>query len=83
VYQDNYFIKAQDLPFVGVLHDIKKSKIALQPVFECFTNALEANKIKQKSKFYYTGEIFIKIYARETAVQSTELSSLSITDQNE
>ncbi len=79
-YQDNQFITAQDLSFVGVLHDIKKSHKALQPVFECFTNALEAIKIKQKSNTDYKGEILIKVNATETTVQSTEFSSLSITD---
>jgi len=79
-YADNQFIKAQDLSFVGVLHDIKKSQKALQPVFECFTNALEAIKIKQKSNADYRGEILIKIYASETTVQSTEFNGLSITD---
>ncbi|ANI90439.1 hypothetical protein A9P82_14775 [Arachidicoccus ginsenosidimutans] len=79
-YADNQFIKAQDLSFVGVLHDIKKSQKALQPVFECFTNALEAIKIKQKLNADYKGEILIKIFASETTVQSTEFNSLSITD---
>ena len=60
-YSDNQFIKAQDLSFVGVLHDIKKSQKALQPIFECFTNALEAIKIKQKSNADYKGEILIKV----------------------
>ena len=44
-YQENQFIIARDLSFVGVLHDIKKSKTALQPIFEAFTNALEAIKL--------------------------------------
>ena len=79
-YKDNQFIIAQDLSFIGVLHDIKKSKTAMQPIFECFTNALEAIKIKQKSVVDYKGEITIKVKATETTVQSTEFSSLSITD---
>lgn len=79
-FKDNQFIKAQDLSFVGVLHDIKKSKTALQPIFECFTNALEAIKIKQRSISDYRGEILIKVNTSETIVQSTEFSSLSITD---
>lgn len=79
-YKDNQFIVAQDLSFVGVLHDIKKSKTALQPIFECFTNALEAIKIKQKSDADYKGEILIKIYTTETTEQSTGFSSISITD---
>lgn len=79
-YKDNQFIKAQDLSFVGVLHDIKKSKTALQPIFECFTNALEAIKIKQNTYKSHKGEITIRINASETTVQSTELKSISITD---
>ncbi len=79
-YKDNQFIIAQDLSFVGVLHDIKKSKTALQPIFECFTNALEAIKIKQNTAKNHKGEITIRINASETTVQSTELNGISITD---
>ncbi len=79
-YIDNQFIIAQDLSFVGVLHDIKKSKTALQPIFECFTNALEAIKIKQNTVKTHKGEITIKINASEITVQSTELNGISITD---
>ena len=80
MYQDNQFIKAQDLSFIGVLQDIKKSNSAMKPVFECFTNALEAIKIKQQANADYKGEIILKIYAVETSVQSTEFLALSITD---
>lgn len=79
-YKDNQFIIAQDLSFVGVLYDIKKSKTSLQPVYECFTNALEAIKIKQKTNPNFKGEISLKIKASETTVQSTEFNSLTITD---
>ncbi len=79
-YEDNQFIKAQDLSWKGVLHDIKKSKTSLQPIFECFTNALEAIKIKQKFSTDYKGEMLIKIYATETILDNTEFRSLSITD---
>ncbi|WP_281637046.1 hypothetical protein [Flavobacterium marginilacus] len=79
-YKDNQFITAQDLSFVGVLHDIKKSKSALQPIFECFTNALEAIKIKQTLDAEHKGEILLKINASELTIQSTEFNSLSISD---
>jgi hypothetical protein len=79
-YKDNQFIIAQDLSFVGVLHDIKKSKTALSPIFECFTNALEAIKIKQNTIKSHKGEITIRINSSETTVQSTELNSISIFD---
>jgi len=78
-YQNNQFIIAQDLSFAGVLHDIKKSKTALQPIFECFTNALEAIKIKQQLDINYVGKILLKIYTIEN-ITSTEFNSLTIED---
>lgn len=80
IYKDNQFITAQDLSFVGILHDIKKSKTSLQPIFECFTNALEAIKIKQKADPSYKGEITLKIKTSEVTDQTTEFVSMSITD---
>lgn len=81
MYHNNQFIKANDLWFKGVLQDVKKSKTTLQPVFECFTNALEAIKIKQKLDNNYKGSISIKIYSKETLItENTEFSSLSIID---
>lgn len=79
-YKDNQILEAQDLSFIGVLHDRKKSKNALQPIFECFTNAIEAIKIKQESDKEFKGEITIKIYATELTDQNTEFSQLSIID---
>jgi len=79
-YKDNQFIVANDLSFIGILHDIKKSKTALQPIFEGFTNALEAIKIKQRTEPTLKGEILVKIYASEVTDKNTEFTSLSITD---
>jgi len=79
-YKDNQFIKANDLSFIGVLRDIKESRSALQPVFECFTNALESAKIKQDSNVDYKGKISIKIYTTKTLLENTEFHHLSITD---
>ena len=80
IYRDNEFIVARDLSFVGVLHDIKKSKTALQPIFEGFTNALEAIKIKQKDSPIHQGSILVKIHSTKTTIETTEFDSLSITD---
>ena len=79
-YKDNQFIKANDLSFIGVLHDIKKSKEARQPIYECFTNALEAIKIKQKNQSTYKGKVTIRIYASIMTDKSTEFNRLSIID---
>jgi hypothetical protein len=79
-YTDNTHITTQDLMFRGVLHDIKKSKVSLQPIFEAFTNAIEAIKIKSSLEPMFKGNISIRINAIETTVESTEFVSLSITD---
>ncbi|WP_118976318.1 ATP-binding protein [Taibaiella koreensis] len=80
LYQNDEFIKAKDLSFVGVLHDLKKSRTAMQPVFEAFTNALEAIKIKSKGAKGYKGEIKISLVAKERIDGGKEFESLSITD---
>lgn len=80
LYEDNTHIATQDLLFEGVLHDIKRSPLTLQPVFEAFTNALEAIKIKSKSQSNFKGKIEIKIHASEKTDKTTEFKSLTIID---
>lgn len=80
-YSDNTHITTQDLLFQGVLHDIKKSKVSLQPIFEAFTNALEAIKIRSQKEPNFKGTIEIKINSIDTTIENTyEFSSLSIKD---
>jgi hypothetical protein len=80
-YEDNQFIVPESLYWKGVLHNFSKSRTALQPIFEAFTNAIEAIKIKQQTDTTYKGEISIKINATETTIQdSFNFTSLSITD---
>lgn len=80
-YEDNQYIVPESLYWKGVLHNFSKSRIALQPIFEAFTNAIEAIKIKQQSNASHKGNISIRIYASETTVQdSFNFESLSITD---
>lgn len=79
-YKDNTFISARDLSFKGVLHDIKKSRTALQPVFEAFTNAIEAIKIKQLIDSNFRGKIELKIEASENNDTSSDFNKITITD---
>jgi hypothetical protein len=80
-YQDNTYITNNDLLFKGILHDIKKSKTSLQPIFEAFTNAIEAIKIKAQQIPVYKGKIEIRINSVETTVENSyEFASLSIAD---
>lgn len=79
-YQDNTYISTQDLMFKGVLHDIKKSRNSLQPIFEAFTNSIEAIRIKRQFVKDFVGRIILEIYATETTFGNTEFNSLSIID---
>ena len=47
-YKDKTYISTEDLLYKGILRDIRKSKTALQPIFEAFTNAMEAIRIKER-----------------------------------
>ncbi|HMS10413.1 MAG TPA: hypothetical protein PKE66_13070, partial [Pyrinomonadaceae bacterium] len=81
MYQDNEFITAVDLSFAGILQSTKKAKSALQPVFESFTNSLEAIRIRQQNAEAFRPAIRIRIDANKTTLEdSTEFDSLTITD---
>lgn len=81
IFTDNQFIVPESLYWKGVLHDVSKTRSALQPIFEAFTNAIEAIKIKQRVNKKLKGEILIKIHATEsTVVGSSHFSSISISD---
>lgn len=77
---DETFITTQDLMFVGVLNDIKKSKTSLQPVYEAFTNAIEAIKIRSKIEPNFKGEIIIKLNSTINLVEDIEFQNLVIED---
>lgn len=81
-HQDNTYIIPEGLYFKGVLQDIKKSQRALQPIFEAFTNCIEAIKTRaEEVPNDYHGEISIRINAAKTTDDNvTEFRSLSITD---
>lgn len=79
-YRDNVHITTQDLLFVGVLNDIKKSKVALQPIFEAFTNAMEAIKIRSVNETTFKGKVTIKVNVNETTLGVNEFSNITIID---
>lgn len=83
-YQNNTYITTSDLLFEGVLRDIRKSREALQPIYEALTNAFEAIKcrVDKDGTFQFAnGFINIIIDAQATTdSNSPEFSSLSIQD---
>lgn len=81
-YADNQFIVRNGLYWPEILRkDVPKSGTALQPIYEAFTNAIEAIRDKQKIHPNHKGEITIKIFSTESTVKdSFNFSHLSITD---
>lgn len=81
-FPDNQFIVRNGLYWPEILRkDVPKSGFTLQPIFEAFTNALEAIRDKQKQHPEHKGEIKIKIFSTKTTdVEKTNFSHLSITD---
>lgn len=81
VYKDNTHVTTQDLLFKGILNDVKRTKLALQPIFEAFTNAMEAIKIRTESEPDIKGEVQFFINASETTIENNfEFDSLTIID---
>lgn len=83
-YQNNTYITTSDLLFEGVLRDIRKSREALQPIYEALTNAFEAIKCRvDKDGTFQFANGFINIIIDAQATidsNSPEFSSLSIQD---
>jgi hypothetical protein len=65
-FKSEEFVVRNGLYWPEILRkDVPKSKTALQPIFEAFTNSLEAIRDKQKLNPSHRGEITIEIYAVE------------------
>ena len=82
MYLDNQYIIPDGLYWPEILRkDVSKSGTTLQPIFEAFTNSIEAIRDKQKIDSTHKGEIIIKIFSTETTVpDSFCFSTLSIID---
>lgn len=81
-YTENQFINSESLFWDDILRrDITKSGKALQPIYEAFTNSIEAIKDSQKSRPQNTGEIVIKINSTDSTIAGQYIfSSLSVSD---
>jgi hypothetical protein len=79
-FEDNTYISGNGVYYEGVIRDVKRSKISLQPVFEAFTNSLESIKIKESKNKEFKGKIEIKIYSTQNTDQSYTFSKLQISD---
>ena len=79
-FENNTYISGDGVYYEGVIRDVKRSKISLQPVYEAFTNSLEAIRIKENQNIDFKGKIEIKIYSTQNTDQSYTFSKLQISD---
>ncbi|WP_100630112.1 ATP-binding protein [Algoriphagus formosus] len=81
-FKNREFIVRNGLYWPEILRkDVPKSKTALQPIFEAFTNSLEAIRDKQKEDKDHKGKILIRIYVVEGAIEETHyFKKVSIID---
>ena len=81
-YTENQFINSDSLFWEDILRrDITKSGKPLQPIYEAFTNSIEAIKDAQKINPQIQGEITIKINSTESTINDQFIfSSLSVAD---
>ena len=80
VFENNSFIQNDGIYYEGVLREVKKSKLSLRPVFEAFTNSLEAIQIRKNRGDDFIPEIDISIYSTQTTGDEFEFSKLIIKD---
>ena len=77
-FTDNTFIKIQGVYYPQILNTVKKSSNPMQPIFEAFTNSLEAiDLIKNKQE---KGSITISCYFNKDAFKGIEFSKIIIED---
>lgn len=79
-FKNNTHISGDGVYYEGVIRDVNRSKVSLQPVYEAFTNSLEAIRIKEKINKGFKGKIEIKIYSTQNTDQSYTFSKLQISD---
>jgi hypothetical protein len=81
-FKTDEFIVRNGLYWPEILRkDVPKSKTTLQPIFEAFTNSIEAIRDKQKLNPTFKGEITIKIFVVEGIVErSFHFKKCSILD---
>jgi hypothetical protein len=80
VISDQSFVTGEGLLYRGVLRNVKRSKTSLQPLFEAFTNALEAIRIKTVRDGDFQGKIKIDIYTTQNTDNTLTFSKLVIQD---
>lgn len=79
-FSNETYVVLDGILWKGVLRDVKRSRLALQPIYEAFTNALEAIKIKEDSGELFDPEITISIRSTQGTDSSNIFDRIIIQD---
>lgn len=75
------FIPAVDLNWRGVLKGVTKATDPYQPLFEAFTNSLEAIELRKSKGDHFSPSIFVDLFFNpDMDGKNTELVKLVVTD---
>lgn len=75
------FIPAQDLNWRGVLKGVNKAADPLQPLYEAFTNSLEAIELRKRKGDYFSPQILVDFfYNADTEGKNSDLAKMVIVD---
>lgn len=75
------FIPAVDLNWRGVLKGITKAADPYQPLYEAFTNSLEAIELRKSKGDHFSPSIFVDLFFNpDMDGKNTELVKLVVTD---
>ena len=75
------FISAIDLNWCGVLKGVTKAADPLQPLYEAFTNSLDAIELRKKKGDHFTPRILVDFfYDTDTEGKNSELAKIVISD---
>ena len=77
----NKFVEYKDLRWSGILKSIKKSSNVLQPLFEAFTNSMEAIRLRQNKRDSFDAYINIILdFESDLMGESIDFVSMTIED---
>ncbi|MCT4581370.1 MAG: ATP-binding protein [Flavobacteriales bacterium] len=79
-FSDETYVENDGVLWKGVLREVKRARLALQPVYEAFTNALEAIKIREENGDDFAPEIVITIRSTQATDSSNVFDKLTIED---
>lgn len=81
--ENNYpkYISAKDLNWRGVLKGVSKAADSLQPLYEAFTNCLEAIELRKRKGDSFAPRIFVDFYYdADTEGKNSDLSKIVVSD---